>query len=241
MIYYLLPSLLCIALGFQSPARGEQLGKPKLGLIPASKWLFLGNSITLHPPAPGIGWTGDWGMAASSKDKDFVHLMVAEVARETKSQPTIMVRNIADFERGHPTFNIAKEFQKEIDFQADVIIVAIGENVPALKTEESKTQYAQAFQVLLSTLKHKGNPTILVRSCFWADPVKDEIMRKASQEAKVTFVDISKLGADKTNAASAEREFKHAGVAGHPGDKGMKAIADAIMAEVKKIAFPAKP
>jgi hypothetical protein len=42
------------------------------------------------------------------------------------------------------------------------------------------------------------------------------------------WVDLKQLGADPINAASAERHFEHAGVAGHPGDKGMQAIADRI-------------
>ena len=32
--------------------------------------LFIGNSITRHGPRPSIGWTNDFGMAASSIDKD---------------------------------------------------------------------------------------------------------------------------------------------------------------------------
>lgn len=35
--------------------------------------IFL-NSIVWHNPAPALGWYGNWGMAATSIDKDFVHV-----------------------------------------------------------------------------------------------------------------------------------------------------------------------
>lgn len=59
-------------------------------------------------------------------------------------------------------------------------------------------------------------------------------MRRASLDAGATYVDISRLGADKSNMASSERKIEHAGVAGHPGDKGMKAIADEIFAAIRR-------
>jgi lysophospholipase L1-like esterase len=208
--------------------------KPMIGKLPASKVLFLGNSITLHGPAPSIGWTGKWGMAASAEDKDYVHLVTADITKAAGATPKTMVRNIADFERGHDKFDIAAEYKAELAFQADLIILAIGENVPDLSTDDARTQYATAFAKLLVELKKNGNPVIFVRSSFWANPAKDDIMRKASADAGATFIDISKLGSDPSNSASSERKIDHAGVAAHPGDKGMRAIANAIFTSIQQ-------
>ena len=41
--------------------------------------LILGNSLVRHAPSPGIGWYGDWGMAASVKDSDLVHLLISDI------------------------------------------------------------------------------------------------------------------------------------------------------------------
>jgi hypothetical protein len=48
-----------------------------------------------------------------------------------------------------------------------------------------------------------------------------------------TFVDISALSKDEKNYARSERPSKHAGVANHPGDRGMAAIAEEIVKAVK--------
>lgn len=211
-------------------------GVPMIGRLPAGKVLFLGNSITFHSPAPDIGWNGKWGMAASAEDKDYVHRFAAALAEETGTVPQTRVRNIADFERGYEGYDLAAELKTDLDFGADLVVVAIGENVAALATEEAQGKFAVAIARLLSEIKRHGQPTLLVRSCFWPDAAKDEILRKASADAGATFVDIGALGGEASNKAP---EFTHPGVAAHPGDMGMRAIAAALFRALQEKAGPA--
>jgi hypothetical protein len=104
--------------------------------------------------------------------------------------------------------------------------------VPALGSEDAKAQFKAGVMNILRCALAKRHPLVVVRSCFWADAAKDEMLSLACQEAGGIFVDAGPLGRDAANAARAERSFAHAGVAGHPGDKGMKALADAIVQAV---------
>lgn len=198
------------------------------GKLQVRKVLFLGNSITLHGVAPQIGWNGNWGMAASAEDKDYVHLLMSQIARSTDNKPASLVKNIADFERGLEGFKFDVGLRVELEFEADLVILAIGENASALTTGEAKARYKKAFESLLAELKQHGQPTLIVRSCFWANPAKDEIMKQACADAGGIWVDMSQLGRDEANHASSERKIEHAGVADHPGDKGMQAISDEL-------------
>ena len=70
--------------------------------------LFLGNSITLHGSLPKIGWTNSWGMAASTKEKDYVHLVTRGIEAKTGRKADLRVRNLADFERNFRTWSPAE-------------------------------------------------------------------------------------------------------------------------------------
>ena len=202
---------------------------PAFAQSPFKKVLFLGNSITKHGPKADIDWTGNWGMAASAEAKDYVHVFTTSLSDKQGSTPEIHVKNIADFERAHQGYDFATKLKEAIDFQADLIVLAIGENVPALKTPEEKAKLQEAVTKLLTTLKGDRKPVILVRSGFWANAAKDEALRGASDTVGGIYADISALAKDKSLYGRSEREFKHDGVANHPGDKGMTAIAAALM------------
>ena len=72
----------------KTPASQPQ-GELRVGRLKVNKVLFLGNSITRHGPKADIGWTRDWGMAATSEDKDYVHLLGRQLAKVAGAAPQI--------------------------------------------------------------------------------------------------------------------------------------------------------
>lgn len=228
-------SMLALLAGFAASVCtlvGAADGKLRAG-INAERVLFLGNSITKHGPLASIGWTTDWGMAASALEKDYVHLVASALGELSGRKPEIMIANIADFERGLATYDVAAKLKAQLEFKPTLVIVAIGENVAALNSDDAKTQFKTSLTKLLTLLSENGKPSIVVRSSFWPDTAKDGILKEACTAVDGTFVDITALGKNEANYARSERKFSHAGVAAHPGDAGMKNIADAIVGAVK--------
>lgn len=217
------------ALGMVGAATADEA--PKLSGV--RKILFLGNSITRHGPNADLDWHGDWGMAASAPGNDYVHLVAAAVAARAGREPEILVRNIADFERGYASYDVAEELKAPFAFDADLVVLAIGENVPAFASPEEGSKFQAGVAAILEGVRPGGRrPIVVVRGCFWPAEAKDDRLRAAAKDAGASYVDIGDIGRDPANAARSERPYKHDGVAAHPGDRGMKAIADAIITAV---------
>jgi len=171
-------------------------------------------------------------MAASAPDKDYVHLVGNALARHTGFAPQIKIENIAGFERNYATYDVDGQLKDLFAFNPDLVVLAVGENVPALGSKEDQAQFKAAVMKILGCALTERHPLVLVRSSFWPDPAKDQALREACQEVDGIFVDAGPIGREPSNAARSERPIEHDGVASHPGDKGMKALADAIVEAV---------
>ncbi len=188
--------------------------------------VFIGNSITLHEPAPQIGWLDNWGMAASAPEKDYVHLVIRGIEAETGRKADVRIRNLADFERGFTTYDFSA-VQDLIDFNPDYLVVALGENVAELPTQEERLAFRAAFKKLLEGfIRGRSVPTAVVRGVFWRNDWKDEMMEHAASDLSMPFVKADVGGDDSMRAIGL---FKHEGVQAHPGDKGMAEIARLIL------------
>ena len=225
------PLLFLVSLGLWASTPGTGWTQEWKG----ERILFVGNSITLHEPAPKIGWNGNWGMAASVAKKDYVHLVVTGVEKLVGIRPEFLPVNIADFERAHTGVDVNKRMKEAFAFHPDTVVMAIGENVPVLGTEAAKARFKTALLQLFTALRQNGRAVLIVRSCFWPNTTKDRLLQEACAEVGGTFVDISGLVKAERNFARSERKIPHAGVGHHPGDGGMKVIADAVLASMKPL------
>lgn len=92
--------------------------------------------------------------------------------------------------------------------------------------------------------KEAPDARLLVIGHFWDKEQKDEMKRKVCEETGVEFISLDEIkglevyqcGMDTTvyDSDGGPHTVEHAGVAGHPGDLGMKWIADRIIEVVKE-------
>ena len=207
--------------GSRLPCVGREAG----GMF---KVLVYGNSIALHCPLPAIGWTNTWGMAASAAEKDFAHLVVAGLETRRGEKADFRVRNIAALERNFAT-NLADvaEIADDSRWMPNYVVIAIGENVKSLDHDKAAA-YRRFLADLAGMFASASNrPAVVMRSPFWRNAVKDECTARAADDVGAVFVDAGRLGDKDENKAIGR--FDHRGVANHPGDLGMRRIADAIL------------
>lgn len=188
--------------------------------------VILGNSIVVHPPAPEIGWNDDWGMAASTRDSDFVHLLIRDI-HEIDESINIRYASISMFESGFDTYDLDQLAEYK---NADMLILKISENVDPQTAIEKNFNFH--YDKLVKYLAPADSTIKIIVDGFWPSPVND-IIKKYAIKNDYPFVTLPDLFQnDKTNAAIGL--FEHEGVANHPSDKGMKNIADRIWNKIEK-------
>ena len=190
--------------------------------------MFVGNSITLHSKKTDIGWYGEWGMAASSIENDYVHRLMSAIC-EKDPDCAFCICQVAEWERqyknGKSLYNL---FENARDFNADIIVMRFVENCP--KNDFDKQAFKKETIDLLQYLNPSKNAKIILTTGFWRHPA-DAGIAELAKELNLPLVKLGDLG-EKDEMKSIGL-FEHSGVANHPGDLGMENIADRIFDVLK--------
>jgi hypothetical protein len=186
---------------------------------PSYRVVVFGNSITFAPATPSIGWYGNWGMAASAIDSDYVHILERRL-KSSNPANEMMSKNIAAFEQNFDTYDIAANLQTYRDFKPDLLVLRIGENVTR---KADSVLFAQKYVELLNYFK-SANPNIkiLAVGSVWPErEMSDKVLKKNS-----TYISLEAIHFDMPMFAFGL--FDNPGVQSHPSNKGMRYISDRI-------------
>ncbi len=187
--------------------------------------MFVGNSITHHGRKDEIGWYGEWGMAASCKENDYVHIVMDTVKKKCADASFCVVQG-AVWERSYENCNFDLYFSKAKNFNPDIIISFVSENItPDTFNEETFVAGITAFHEYLSG--NNKNVRIICLSNFFASGEKNAAIKKYTENSGAYYVEIS--GLIKDDIYLAKDKFEHKGIQIHPGDEGMKEIAARIL------------
>lgn len=191
--------------------------------------LFVGNSMTLHGVKEDIGWNHCWGMAASAKEKDYVHCLMRTV-REKDPNASFYICQASEWERrykeGKETYPLYEEARQ---FQADILIMRLIENCPV--EEFDAAVFKNELGAFLAYLNPSGKAKVVMTTGFWRHP-GDEAILELSRERNWPVAELGDLG--EMDSMKAIGLFEHAGVANHPGDLGMEKMAERIYKLIEK-------
>jgi hypothetical protein len=188
------------------------------------KILVVGNSITRHGPCKEIGWGHDCGMAASTPEKDYVHRLFS-MLKEDEQDVFMRIRQASVWERNYKKSNVLNSYQEDRDFQADIVVFRLGENI----LQEDKPFFRESLEKFIQFIAPKTSRVIFT-TCFWWNEIIDETIQAYAKERGDVCVDCC-FSKDEKNMAIGQ--FEHSGVAHHPSDAGMEKIAKAIFETLK--------
>ena len=127
------------------------------------------------------------------------------------------------WERSYTNENHCDPYKPARDFNADIIIMRIIENCKA--SEFQPEVFTKAYKDFISYLNKSGNAKVVLTTSFWPHP-GDENIKQVGEELGLPVINLGDLGKD--DSMMAKGLFEHSGVAVHPGDLGMKVIAERI-------------
>ena len=198
----------------------------------AYNYLAIGNSITKHGLADY--WWNEIGMAATSEDKDYVHLITAGLEK-SKGSVCEYAFNFYTWESQATdraeTFELLAPY---LDERLNLVTIQLSENVSDTSTFESD------FEELIDYIKSEApDAQVIVIDDFWSDGDKSTMKKQAAENKSVQFVSLEEIKGDADyqcgigtvvyDADGNEHVVEHDGVASHPGDLGMKYIAEEVL------------
>lgn len=186
--------------------------------------LYVGNSVTKHAPSEKLGWLNDCGMAASSVEKDYVHLVQAKI-KEIHPNAAFSILQVANYEREFYTREPENYYTAARDFKPDLIIMFYGANVSKehRENENPPKTFGKAYEDLRNFLVDGRDVFVMHAQGFFIRTSLDAEKEQVAKKYQEAFVNLEQM----RQLSETHGQFNH------PNDYGMQVIADSFWAAIK--------
>ncbi len=186
--------------------------------------LFAGNSITKHSPKPQIGWHNDCGMAASAPEKDYVHLLMQKIWKYD-ANAAYCIAQVGSYEANLFTASPEQNYRKAAEFQADILIMFFGANVPkSYDTDPNPPKtFGRAYEEMRNFLNAGNHAAVFHSQGFYIRPKLDAEKLAVAAKYGDSFMRLGDI---------VTRKETH-GQFNHPSDLGMKQIAEVFWSHIE--------
>jgi hypothetical protein len=191
--------------------------EPQAPAPPFTDLFVLGNSITKIGPSAARGWSGDWGMAASSADKDFAHLTAAALHVPL----TVLNFSALEIDPAVQVSQVLSYVQAATPHTA--VVVELGDNVIA----GGASTFAPAYGALLDAMHFAKLACV---STWWRDDAKDAVIQQACKAHGGTYVFIGDIYPQRTDDVN---RYADVDTDRHPHDASMALIAARVTAALQ--------
>ena len=187
--------------------------------------LFVGNSIAKHAPKPSIGWDRDCGMAASGVDCDFVHIIVKMIMEKYDANVSYGIAQAAQYARTFTEKGPECDYREARDFGANLILMFYGANVPKTYDTDAnpKKTFGKAYEDMRCFLADGRDVPIFHSQGFYIREKLDAEKLEVAKKYGDKFIYIDDI----------RRLPESHGMFNHPGDLGMKMLAERFFSEME--------
>lgn len=196
-------------------------------------YVALGNSVTCNEISEL--WWGNWGMAATTEENDYVHIVSRWLEGQSEKPVTTTVLDIKKWEVAPDRNAALEDYDKYFNEHTDLVTLQTGENIT-----EGKESLGVDYPALVQRIKEKApNAQILMLGeVLWPKDDIEAAKHAACDQNGITFIDVSdfraayegdtfrsSLGTQVYGADGNLHAIDNEVVAAHPDDEGMANIA----------------
>ncbi len=209
--------------------------------------LVWGASLAKHPPAENLYWYGNWGMAASKEENDFIHRLVYYLEQEyypSKVNLKILAESGFDTSINNDTSattdyssnqyflnmeNAIKEHNPNI-----IVTIRTGNLSNDVPVDIAYNAYSQLYDMVYA---HAPDAIVVAHHCLLHhDSMKEELYARLDERYPGRIFEVNDLDVheNEENLAREWLELGQQAVANHWNDKGHDEVAKVTMSYLTK-------